>query len=303
LVLQLSRFPWADDPFGWLRGMALAADAAGFSGLAVMDHLVQIPQVGRPWDPLPEPWVALGAVAGLGTGLRLGTLCTPVTFRAPGVTAKAAATLSALTGGRTFLGVGAGWWQREHAAYGLPFPAAADRLAALERAVVMMRALWAPGTRAVDRDGVVLPETTCYPRPAGPVQVVVGGSGDRTLGVAARVGDACNLPSRDPDVLWAKVDVLRRQCAAVGRDPDDVAVTVLDLPVVGRDRQDVWARVERHRGRVPAATFAARTHAGTVAEHRDRHAALAARGVSTIFLSTPGLDSPEHVAELSALTA
>ena len=99
VVLQVSRFPWGEDPMAWLRGMALAADEAGFAGLALMDHLIQIPQVGRAWDPIPEPWVALGAVAGLGTGLRLGTLCTPVTFREPGITAKAAATLSALNGG------------------------------------------------------------------------------------------------------------------------------------------------------------------------------------------------------------
>ena len=68
---------------------------------------------------------------------------------------------------------------------------------------------------------------------------------------------------------------------------------MLDLPVVGRDRDDVWARVERLRGRTAAATFAARTHAGTVSEHRDRHAALAELGVSTVFLSTPDLDGPE----------
>ena len=83
------------------------------------------PPGGRAWDPIPEPWVTLGAVAALGTGLRLGTLCTPVTFRPPGITAKAAATLSALTGGRAFVGIGAGWWEREHAAHGLPFPPAA----------------------------------------------------------------------------------------------------------------------------------------------------------------------------------
>ena len=99
VVLQVSRFPWGEDPMAWLRDVALAADEAGFAGLALMDHLIQIPQVGRAWDPIPEPWVTLGAVAALDTGLRLGTLCTPVTFRRPGITAKAAATLSALTGG------------------------------------------------------------------------------------------------------------------------------------------------------------------------------------------------------------
>jgi alkanesulfonate monooxygenase SsuD/methylene tetrahydromethanopterin reductase-like flavin-dependent oxidoreductase (luciferase family)/predicted kinase len=302
VVLQLSRFPWGEEPLDWLLSMARAADEAGFAGLALMDHLVQIPQVGRAWDPIPEPWVALGALAALGTGLRLGTLCTPVTFRPAGVTAKAAATLSVLTGGRTFLGVGAGWWEREHAGHDLPFPGPRDRLDELERAIVVMRALWAPGTKAFREDGIVLPETTSYPRPAAPVPVVVGGSGERrTLRIAARLGDACNLPARDPDVLRHKVEVLRAHCADVGRDPGQVALTVLDLPVVGTDRDDVWARVERHRGRTPAATFAARTPAGTVAEHRDRHAALAALGVSTVFLATPDLDGPDRVLELAGL--
>ena len=81
IVLQLSRFPWGEDPAGWLRSMALAADEAGFGGLALMDHLIQIPQVDRAWEPIAEPWVSLGLVAGLDTRLRLGTLVTPVTFR------------------------------------------------------------------------------------------------------------------------------------------------------------------------------------------------------------------------------
>ncbi|HET7821447.1 MAG TPA: LLM class flavin-dependent oxidoreductase [Ornithinibacter sp.] len=304
VVLQVSRFPWGEDPLAWLRDVALAADEAGFAGLALMDHLIQIPQVGRAWDPIPEPWVALGAVAGLGTGLRLGPLCTPITFRQPGITAKAAATLSALTGGRTFLGIGAGWWEREHAAFGMPFPAAPERLDELEYSIRVMRALWAPGTKAYAASGVFLPETTCYPRPTAPIPVVVGGMGElRTLRIAAELGDACNLTTSDPVVLQRKISVLRAHCAEVGRDPAEVAVTVLDLPVVGRDRDDAWARVERLRGRTAAATFAARTHAGTVAEHRDRHASLAGLGVSTVFLGTRDLDGPDAVLELAGLTA
>ena len=304
VVLQVSRFPWGEEPLAWLRDVALAADEAGFAGLALMDHLIQIPQVGRAWDPIPEPWVALGAVAGLGTGLRLGTLCTPVTFRQPGITAKAAATLSALTGGRAFLGVGAGWWEREHAAFAMPFPSASERLDELEYSLRVIRALWAPGTKAYAADGVFLPETTCYPRPAAPIPLVVGGNGERrTLRIAAELGDACNLTTSEPAVLEHKVAVLRRHCADVGRDPADVAVTVLDVPVVGRDRDDVWGRVERLRGRTAAAAFAARTSAGTVAEHRDRHAALAGLGVSTVFLATRDLDGPQAVLALAGLTA
>ena len=196
IVLQVSRFPWGEEPREWLVGIARAADEAGFAGLAVMDHLIQIPQVGRAWEPIPEPWVTLGALAGLGTGLRLGTLCTPVTFRSAGITAKAAATLSALTDGRAFVGIGAGWWEREHLAHGLAFPPARERLDALESAIVTMRALWAPGTKADPLSG--LPETTSYPRPPAPVPVVVGGSGERrTLRIAAALGDACNLPAGD----------------------------------------------------------------------------------------------------------
>ena len=302
VVLQVSRFPWGEDPRAWLVGIARAADEAGFAGLALMDHLIQIPQVGRAWEPIPEPWVALGALAGVGTGLRLGTLCTPVTFRSAGITAKAAATLSALTGGRAFVGIGAGWWEREHLAHGLAFPPARERLDALESAIVTMRALWAPGTKADPLSG--LPETTSYPRPPAPVPVVVGGSGERrTLRIAAALGDACNLPAGDEAVLERKIAVLRQHCAAVGRDPAEVEVTVLDLPVIGRDRDDVWARVERHRGRTPAAAFAARRHAGTVAEHRERHAALAAREVGTVFLATPDLDGPDDVLALAGLNA
>jgi alkanesulfonate monooxygenase SsuD/methylene tetrahydromethanopterin reductase-like flavin-dependent oxidoreductase (luciferase family)/predicted kinase len=303
-VLQVSRFPWGEDPLAWLTDVARAADEAGFAGLALMDHLIQVPQVGRAWEPIPEPWVTLGAIAAAGTGLELGTLCTPVTFRPAGVTAKAAATLSALTGGRTFVGVGAGWFEREHAAYGLAFPPARDRLDELERAVVTMKALWAAGTKAYDAHGVVLPETTSYPRPAARIPVVVGGSGERrTLRIAAAHGDACNLRTTDEDELQRLIGVVRTHCDDVGRDRSEVAVTVLDLPVVGADRDDVWSRVERLRGRTPAATYAARTHAATVAGHRDRWARLAGLGVETVFVATPDLGGPEDVLALRGLNA
>jgi alkanesulfonate monooxygenase SsuD/methylene tetrahydromethanopterin reductase-like flavin-dependent oxidoreductase (luciferase family)/predicted kinase len=303
-VLQVSRFPWGEDPLEWLTGIARAADEAGFAGLALMDHLIQVPQVGRAWDPIPEPWVTLGAIAALGTGLELGTLCTPVTFRPAGVTAKAAATLSALSGGRAFVGIGAGWWEREHAAYGIDFPPARERLDELERTIVTMKALWAAGTKAWSGHGVELPETTSYPRPAGPIPVVVGGSGERrTLRIAARHGDACNLRTTDEAELSRLVAVLHAHCEDVGRARDEVAVTVLDLPVVGADRDDVWARVERLRGRTPAATYAARTHAATVDGHRDRWARLAGMGVSTVFVATPDLGSAEDVLALRGLNA
>ncbi|HEX4473090.1 MAG TPA: LLM class flavin-dependent oxidoreductase, partial [Nocardioides sp.] len=302
VVLQLSRFPWGEDPGTWMREMAFAADEAGFAGLALMDHLIQIPQVDSAWQPIPEPWVTLGLVAGLDTRLELGTLCTPVTFRPAGVTAKAAATLDALTGGRAFLGIGAGWWEREHAAYALPFPSARDRLDLLETTIETCRALWAPGTKAYVGERVQLPETTSYPRPAHEVPVIVGGSGERrTLEIAARLGDGCNLPS-DAESLPHRLAVLDRHLARAGRTRDDIAITVLDLPVVGRDREDAWARVERLRGRTPAAAFARRTHAGTADGHRRRYEELRELGVGTVFVGVRGLESPDEVHALAGLT-
>jgi alkanesulfonate monooxygenase SsuD/methylene tetrahydromethanopterin reductase-like flavin-dependent oxidoreductase (luciferase family)/predicted kinase len=301
IVLQVSRFPWGEDPAGWLAGIARAADDAGFAGLALMDHLIQVPQVGRAWEPIPEPWVTLGMLAGLGTGLSLGTLVTPVTFRPAGVVAKAAATLDVLTGGRAFVGLGAGWWAREHAAYAVAFPPARERLDTLETAIETMRALWGPGTREYDGTRVRLPETTSYPRPVGPLPVLVGGGGERrTLRIAARLADGVNVPS-DPETLDRKAEVLRAHCRDVGRDPAEVALTVLDLPVVGRDRDDVWARVERLRGRSSAAAFARRSHADTAAGHRDRYGTLAARGVDTVFVALADLRDPDDVLALRPL--
>ncbi len=121
------------------------------------------------------------------------------------------------------------------------------------------------------------------------------------MAIAARLGDACNLPS-DVERLDRKLAVLRGHLDAIDRPYDDLEVTVLDLPVVGRDRDDVWARVERHRGRTPAAAYAAKKHAGTVAQQRDRYAALADRGVRTVFVSTPDLDGPDDVLALADLT-
>jgi alkanesulfonate monooxygenase SsuD/methylene tetrahydromethanopterin reductase-like flavin-dependent oxidoreductase (luciferase family)/predicted kinase len=306
-VLQISQFPWGDDPAGWLAATAAAAADAGFEGIALMDHLIQIPQVGRPWDPIPEPWVSLGMLAGLahasGAGLRLGTLVTPVTFRPAGVVAKAAATLDVLTGGRAFVGVGAGWWEREHLAYGLSLPPVRERMDALERGIETMRALWSSGTRAYDGDRVSLPETTAYPRPVGPLPIIVGGGGERrTLRIAAELGDACNVRA-DLDTVDRKIAALRGHCKRVGRDPDEVAVTVLDLPVVGSDRDTVAATVERLRGRTPAAAYARRHYAGTPRDQIGRYRLLADKGVQTVFVAFPDLAGPEEVNRFAPIAA
>jgi len=302
-VLQVSQFPWGDDPAAWLVATVAAAEECGFGGVAVMDHLIQIPQVGRAWDPIPEPWVTLGLIAGVSSRLRLGTLVSPVTFRPAGVTAKAVATLDALSGGRAFCGVGAGWWAREHAAFGLPFPSARERLDALETTIETMRALWAKGTKAYDGTRVSLPETTCYPRPEGRIPIIVGGNGERrTLRIAAKHADACNVPS-DLATLDRKIAVLRQFCDEERRDPADVGITVLDIPVVAADREGVASLVDTLHGRTPAATFARTHHAGTTVEQIGRYRLLAEREVRSVFVALPDLTGPQQIETFAPIVA
>jgi alkanesulfonate monooxygenase SsuD/methylene tetrahydromethanopterin reductase-like flavin-dependent oxidoreductase (luciferase family) len=226
--------------------------------------------------------VTLGLLAGATTTLHLGTLVSPLTFRPAGVLAKAMATLDALSSGRAFCGIGAGWWEREHAAFGLPFPTARERVDLLEQAVPTLRALWAPGTKPA----AGLPETTSYPRPVGTLPIIVGGTGRRVLRLAATAGDACNVPAD--------------RIAQVGAQQ---RVTVLDVPVLGDDREHVATLVERLRGRTAAATFAARHHAGTAAEHVRRYRSLADAGVCTVFVALPDLGGPDDVARWAPVAA
>jgi alkanesulfonate monooxygenase SsuD/methylene tetrahydromethanopterin reductase-like flavin-dependent oxidoreductase (luciferase family) len=135
------------------------------------------------------------------------------------------------------------------------------------------------------------------------VPIIVGGGGERrTLRIAARLGDGCNLPSA-LDVLDRKLAVLREHCREAGRDPEQVQVTVLDIPVIGEDREHAAALVEKLRGRTPAAAFARRHHAGTAADHIGRYRLLAERGVATVFVSLPDLAGPQDVLRLAPVTA
>ena len=299
-ALQISQFPWGADPPGWLATVARSAEEVGFSALAVMDHLLQIPQVGRAWDPIPEAYVTLGYLAGLTQQIELGTLVTPVTFRSPPLVAKMVASLDVLSGGRAFCGLGAGWYEREHDAYDLEFPSAAARLDALEAAIGVLRAFWGPGTKPYG----ALPESTSYPRPTrDSIPIIVGGAGERrTLDIAARLADGCNIPSAMP-ALDHKLNVLRGHLERAGRDLADVRVTVLDVPIVGRDPDDVGRLVERHRGRQTGQAFTKVRRAGTIADHIGRYRQLADRGVDTVFVAFPDLSGPAEIERFAPVIA
>ncbi len=148
-----------------------------------------------------------------------------------------------------------------------------------------------------------LPETTCYPRPVSAIPIIVGGSGERrTLRIAATLGDGCNLPA-SLGALDHKLAVLRSHCAQAGRDPATLEITVLDVPVIGADRDHAAATVERLRGRTSAAAYARQHHAGTAADLIGRYRLLAQRGVNTVFVSLPDLSGPEDVLRLAPVAA
>jgi F420-dependent oxidoreductase-like protein len=292
--LHLSAFPWTGEPAAMstgLRDAAVAAEQAGFDSLWLMDHVRQIPQVGRDWDPMLDPYTVLGSMAAVTTSVRLGALVTPVTFRHPAQLAKVVATLDQLSAGRAVCGLGLGWYEREHRAYGWDFPPVRARYELLEDVLEVLPLLWGPGAPAFDGRRVTIPEAIGYPRPVqARVPILVGGGGERrTLPLAARHADAVNLMG-PPDVVARKVGVLHQHAVAAGRDPDAIEVTHLAPTLVGRDRREVRALVDQLRPRrATAAAYAAQVHAGTIEDQVDRIDALRAAGVQHVIASLPDL--------------
>jgi alkanesulfonate monooxygenase SsuD/methylene tetrahydromethanopterin reductase-like flavin-dependent oxidoreductase (luciferase family)/predicted kinase len=258
---------------GRLRDVAARAEAAGVDSLWVMDHLRQIPQLGRPWEDLPEAVATLGHLAAATTGPTIGALVHPVTFRNVALLGKAVATLDVLSGGRAVCGLGAGWLEAEHAAYGIPFPPARERLDLLEDALRLLPLLWGKGAPAFEGRRVAVPEALSYPRPVQEhVPILVGGSGPRrTLRLVAQYADACNLTG-EPDAVRAALAVLHRHCADVGRDPAEIEVTHLSTIRIADER------AAPRRGRVPVVT-------GSVEDHALRVEALRHAGVDHVIVA------------------
>jgi F420-dependent oxidoreductase-like protein len=227
--LQISRFDFEGHPAttgATLAAMARAAEDAGFRSLWVMDHFVQIPQIGREWEDMLESYTTLAYLAGVTERIRLGTLCTGITYRNVAHLAKIVATLDVLSGGRAECGLGAAWFEREHRLYGWEFPPLRERFALLEDALQLLPLMWGPGAPSFEGQALRVDEAVCYPRPLQErIPILVGGSGERrTLRLVALYADACNLFG-DPATVRHKLSVLRAHCAAVDRDPDEIEVT------------------------------------------------------------------------------
>jgi F420-dependent oxidoreductase-like protein len=243
LDLHVARFDWAGGPPGIAEGsgiaervgdLAVRAEGLGVRTLSVMDHFFQMDRMAPAEDPMLECYTALAFLAGRTRALRFRALVTGVTYRYPGILAKTMTTLDVVSGGRAELGIGAAWYEREHRGLGVPFPPTAERFERLEEAIQICLQMWSDDNGPYRGRHYQLEETICSPMPVSTPRprIMIGGGGERkTLRLVAQYADACNIFG-DADEVAHKVDVLRRHCDAIGRDPNEIEVTVLyrDLP-------------------------------------------------------------------------
>lgn len=287
--LLVSRFDWESELGPTLASIAQRAEDAGFRDIWLMDHFRQIRGVGRPWEDIPEAYIALGFLAGATTTIRLGALVTGVTHRNPVLLGKTIATLDVISGGRAMCGLGIAWDEAEHDAYGLEFPAVGTRYEILEETLQMLPLLWGKGSPEFHGQHIHARELVCYPRPIQErIPVVIGGSGEKkTLRLVARHGDACNLFG-DPERVRHKVEILHRHCVEIDRDPSTVEITHLINALAADDRTSLRDRVERMRDRnTPAEQYMKQFNAGTPDDLEALFTRYAEAGASHSIVSMP----------------
>jgi len=229
LGIQIPDFTWAGGPEqlgATLATVARTADDAGFEHIMVMDHFFQIQSVGPSEHEMLEAYTTLGFLAAHTSRARLGTLVTGVIYRYPGVLAKIITTLDVLSGGRAWLGIGAGWNEEESRGLGIPFPLVAERFEQLEEALQICLQMWAGDESPYHGKQFHLerplnsPQALTKPHPP----IMIGGGGEKkTLRMVAKYAQACNLFG-GPE-LGHKLDVLREHCEREGRDYDEIEKT------------------------------------------------------------------------------
>jgi alkanesulfonate monooxygenase SsuD/methylene tetrahydromethanopterin reductase-like flavin-dependent oxidoreductase (luciferase family) len=221
--------------FAWWREQALRLEDAGYAGVAAWDHFVSR---GVRSDPVLEAWTTLAAIGGATTRLGLMTFVANVMNRHPAVLARMAATLQEATGGRLTLGIGIGGHPAEHAAYGIPFPGAPERVARLEEAVAVLRALWTGGPTTRPSPYYPLVDARAFPVPLPPPAIVVAGESRIGAQLAARVGDGWTTPA---SAFAARLPAYLDALSAAGRDRAGQRVLVaFDLPKGGSLVTSPW---------------------------------------------------------------
>ena len=228
--------------------IAVAADAAGFDRLSVMDHYFQIPVVGPVENEMFEAYNLLGFIAAKTSRMKLGVLATGVTYRNPGFLAKQVTGLDVLSGGRAWLGIGAAWFEREHDGLGFTFPPLKTRFEMLEEAIQVCEQMWSDNDGPFEGKHFHLKETLCSPRPVQRPRppILIGGSGERkTLRLVARYADACNVRGADPESTERLFGILAEHCEREGRDPNTIEKTIVTRFDPGSKGERAEAEIER----------------------------------------------------------
>ena len=291
---------------GWpeLREAVIRAEDRGFDSLWVDDHLLS--DEGDWHDGKLEGWTTLAAVAAVTTQARLGLMVAANTFRNPGLTAKLATTLDHLSGGRAVLGLGGGWFEREHDAFGLDFGAGfGERLDRLAEAVPLVRRLL--DGEHVTHEGAWyrFTDAVCEPRPIqARLPILIGGSGPKkTIPIVARHADLWNAYG-SPAELAASDAILRAACDAVGRDEGEIERTFNGNIVIRDSREEAdraWAGwLERHRPQAGEDRLNAFGTVDDVAAQLDRYRAAGFAHAVLIFRSPFDLETMDRLPALRA---
>ena len=286
-----------------LLAVARATEDSGFDAFFRSDHYLHMGHV----DPMPGPtdaWVTLGALARETSRVRLGTLVTSATFRLPGPLAISVAQVDRMSGGRVELGIGSGWYDDEHHAYGIPFPSLGERFDRLEEQLEIVTGLWRTpvgerfnfdGAHYAVQDSPALPKPMQDPHPP----IIIGGHGaKRTPRLAARFANEYNVPFPSLEQTRTQFGRVREACSETGRDPSSLTWSVALVVACGKDDKEA-ARRAKAIGREPD-ELRANGLGGTPAEVVDRLGQFGDAGAQRVYLQVLDLSDLDHVALLGA---
>ena len=283
-----------------LLAVARAAEDLGFDGFFRSDHYLHMSGDGTPGPT--DAWTTLAGLARDTSRIRLGTLVSSATFRLPGPLAVTVAGVDQMSGGRVELGLGAGWFDKEHAAFGIPFPPLGERFDRLEEQLAVITGLWStqPG-ETFQHDGPFYPVVAnpglVTPVQPGGVPIIVGGAGKRrTPTLAARYAADFNAGFRSVEEtarLFGQVDAV---CREVGRDPSTLVHSAAQVVCLGRDDATVRRRAEAIGREVDE--LVENGIAGSFEQARERLGRLAEVGTTRVYLQVLDLDDLDHLADV-----
>jgi F420-dependent oxidoreductase-like protein len=283
--------------------VARTAERLGFSGFFRSDHYLHMGAGDGGHGPT-DAWTTLAGLARDTSTIRLGTLMTAATFRLPGPLAVQVAGVDQMSDGRVELGIGAGWYDAEHTAYGIPFPSVRERFDRLEEQLEVVTGMWAtaPGDR-FNHEGkhyqVLESPALTKPVQPGGVPIIIGGHGKRrTPALAARYAAEFNVAFSLPEETGRLFDGLRAACTAVGRDPSTLTLSAAQVVCLGRDE----ASLRRRAAAIGRDVEELRSNglAGTPEEVLDRIGRFAELGATRIYLQVLDLADLDHLEDVAA---